>query len=86
MLSCTVYDNSTSSAADSTGWFREDDPPVGISSTMINNTRNGEVVTSVLTIDNVSFNDNGTEYFCFPSHGIDSYIGAILVAGTYVRM
>ena len=82
MLSCTVYDNSTNNGADSTGWFREDNPPVLISSNMINNTRNGDVVTSVLTIDNVSLNDNGAEYFCFPAFGIRSYIGAILIAGT----
>ena len=50
---------------------------------MINNTRNGDVVTSILTIDNVTLNDNGTEYLCFPSRGIESYIGATLVAGTY---
>ena len=87
MLSCTVYDNSTNNAADSTGWLREDkdNPSVGIPSTMINNTRNGDVVTSVLTIGNVSLNDNGTEYLCFPSRGIESYIGTILVAGTHVH-
>ena len=85
LLSCTVYDNSTSNAADNTGWvkFRGDDPPVLISSNMINNTRNGDVVTSVLTIDNVSLSDNGTEYFCSPTFGIRSYNGAVLVAGTH---
>ena len=51
-------------------------------SSNINNTRNGDVVTSVLTIDNVSLNDNGTEYFCLPTFPIRSYIGAILIAGT----
>ena len=83
MLSCTVYDNSTNNAADSTGWFRGDNSPVLISSDMINNTRNGDVVTSILTIDNVSLSDNGTEYFCSPSFGIRSYIGTVLVAGTH---
>ena len=83
-LSCTVYDNSTINAADNTGWFRSrgDNPPLPILD-MINNTRNGDVVTSVLTIDNVSLSDNGTEYFCSPSFGIRSYIGAVLVAGTH---
>ena len=85
MLSCTVYDNTTNNAADNTDWFKVDEPPVGIPSTMINNTRNGDVVTSVLTIDNVSLNDNGTEYFCLPSFGmIVSYNGATLIAGTYI--
>ena len=87
MLSCTVYDNTTNNAADNTGWFRYsgDNPPVGIPSTMINNTRNGDVVTSVLTIGNVSLSDNGTEYFCQPTFGIISYMGTVLVAGTYVH-
>ena len=56
------------------------------SSNMINNTRNGDVVTSILTIDNVSLSDNGTEYFCFPSSRIESYIGTVLVAGTYMNI
>ena len=85
LLSCTVYDNSTSNAANNTGWFRVDNPPVQVPSN-INNTRNGDVVTSVLTIDNVSLSDNGTEYFCVPSFGIGSYIGAVLVAGMYMNM
>ena len=82
MLSCTVYDNTTSNAADNTNWFKVDDLPVGIPSNMINNTRNGDVVTSVLTIDNVSLNDNGTEYFCSPLFAIRSYTGTLLIAGT----
>ena len=86
MLSCTVYDNSTSNAADSTGWFRMDNPPVGIPFNMINNTRNSDVVTSVLTIDNVSLSDNGTEYLCLPAILIVSYIGAVLVAGMYMNI
>ena len=86
MLSCTVYDNSTNDAANNIAWFRVDNPPVGIPSTMINNTRNGDVVTSVLTIDNVSLSDNGTEYFCLPVIFITSYIGTVLVAGIYMNI
>ena len=87
MLSCTVYDNTTNNAADNTVWFRSrsDNPPVLIPSNMINNTRNGDVVTSVLTIDNVSLSDNGTEYFCSPSFGIRSYLGTVLVAGIHIH-
>ena len=85
LLSCTVYDNTTSNGANSTVWFRVDNPPVLISSN-INNTRNGDIVTSILIIDNVSLNDNGTEYFCVPTFGIRSYVGTILIAGTYVCM
>ena len=80
MLSCVVFDNSTSSAANSTGWFRDVNPnPVAVPSNMISNTRNGDVVTSVLTIEDVTLNDNGTEYFCSPSFGIRSYVGVISV-------
>ena len=79
MLSCVVFDNSTNDVADNTGWFRDDNPPVGVPSNMINNTRNGDVVISVLTIENVSLNDDGTGYFCFPSFAIRSYVGVISV-------
>ena len=48
---------------------------------MISNTRDGDVVTSVLTIESVSLNDNGNGYFCVPSFPIASYIGVISVAG-----
>ena len=80
MLSCVVFDNSTNNAADTTRWFRDVNPnPVAVLSNMINNTRNGDVVTSVLTIVNVTLNDDGTEYFCFPLFGISSYVGVISV-------
>ena len=50
---------------------------------MISNTRDGDVVTSVLTIESVSLNDNGNGYFCLPSARIESYVGIISVAGEY---
>ena len=83
VLSCVVFDNSTNNAADNTVWFRNGNPPTAVSSSsMINNTRDGDVVTSVLIIESVSLNDNGTGYFCLPAFGIDnSYIGVISVAG-----
>ena len=80
VLSCVVFDNSTSSAANNISWFRDvNTNPVAVPSNMINNTRNGDVVTSVLTIENVALNDNGTGYFCSPSFGIRSYVGVISV-------
>ena len=81
MLSCVIFDNSTNNAADATGWFNNGNPPIAVSSNMINNTRDGDVVTSVLTIESVSLNDNGNGYFCVPSFPIESYIGVISVAG-----
>ena len=82
MLSCVVFNNDTNIAANTTGWFRIANPPVGISSN-INNTRNGDVVTSVLTVVNVSLNDDGTGYLCSPTFGIRSYVGVIsVITGT----
>ena len=50
---------------------------------MISNTRNGDdMMTSVVTIRNVSLNDNGTGYFCQASV-IFSNVGIISVAGNY---
>ena len=82
MLSCVVFDNSTINAANSTQWFFNGNPPTALSSTIIANTRDGDVVTSVLTIESVSLNDNGNGYFCLPAFGVgNSYIGVISVAG-----
>ena len=81
MLSCVVFDNSTN--ADTTGWFN-DNYGTAVPDNMISNTRDGDVVTSVLTIKSVSLNDNG--YFCFPSFGVNSYIGMISVAGNYEHL
>ena len=81
MLGCVVYGSSINNGADTTGWFTNDNSPAAVPSNMISNTRDGYVVTSVLTIENVSLNDNGTGYFCFPSFGITSNVGVISVAG-----
>ena len=81
VMSCVVYDNSTINAADTTGWFTVDNPPAAVSSNMISNTRDGDVVTSVLTIESVSLNDNGNGYLCVPSLRTVSNVGVISVAG-----
>ena len=87
LLNCVVFDNSTKSVANTTGWFINTNLPAAVSdSYMINNTRDGDVVTSVLTIENVSLNDNGTGYFCVTAYDIDSYIGVISVAGKHTYM
>ena len=70
-------------------WFTNGNPPVSVPVNMINNTRDGDVVTSILTIENVSLNDNGTGYFCFPTVGVMSNVGVISVAGeeyTYILL
>ena len=80
-MSCVVFDNSTNNAADTTSWFTGNPPAAVSSSNMINNTRDGDVVTSVLTIESVSLNDNGNGYLCAPLLYIGSSVGVISVAG-----
>ena len=60
-MSCVIFDNSTSNAANTTAWFTDDNPPAAVPDNMISNTRDGDVVTSVLTIESVSL--NVTEYW-----------------------
>ena len=87
VLNCTVFDNSTNNAADLTGWFNNSVPPIAVQTSMISNTRNGDdMVTSVVTIRNVSLNDNGTGLVCVPSFGVLSYAGIISVAGNYEHL
>ena len=86
VLSCVVFDISANYAADTTGWFTDDNPPALVPSNMINNTRDGVVVTSVLIIESVSLNDNGNGYFCSPVFGIASSVGVISVAGEYEHL
>ena len=81
VLSCVIFDNSTNNAADTTHWFTDDNPPVRVPDNMISNARDGDVVTSVLTIESVSLNDDGDGYFCSPSFPIVSNVGVISVAG-----
>ena len=84
MLSCVIFDNTTNNVSDNTGWFYDEVIPVDAS--MISNSRDRDVVTSILTIESVSLNDNGDEYFCGPSRDIDSYVGVISVAGEYTHI
>ena len=87
VLNCIVFDNSTNNVADLTGWFNNSVPPIAVDASMISNTRNGDdMVTSVVTIRNVSLNDNGTRLFCVPSLGIVSYAAIISVAGNYEHL
>ena len=86
VLSCVIFDNTTNNAADTTIWFTDDNPPDRLPDNMRNNTRDGDVVTSVLTIESVSLNDNGNGYFCSPVFDIGSDVGVISVAGEYEHL
>ena len=86
VLSCVIFDNSTINAANTTGWFGDNSiesflilPSVNLKF-MISNTRDGDVVTSVLTIKNLLLNDS-IGYICYPTHRVESYVGVISVAG-----
>ena len=83
-MSCIIFDNSTNNVADTTGWFSDSNPPLRRSDNMISNTRDGDVVTSILTIESVSLNDSGNGYFCEPIRGSENFIGKILVIGQYM--
>lgn len=68
VLKCVIFDNSTEQYGDSTGWYRRGFPSYLLPDNLQNTTRDGNVVSSVLTIKNVSLNDSGNEYFCLILH------------------
>ena len=79
-MSCVVFDNTTTNVADNIVWYNAGSLGT-VPGSMITNTRDGDVVTSLLTIENVSLNDNGTGYLCGPLLFIISYVGVISVRG-----
>ena len=79
-MSCVVFDNTTTNVADNTVWYNAGSL-AAVPGTMITNTRDGDAVTSVLTIENISLNDNGTGYLCGPALFIKSYVGVISIRG-----
>ena len=83
VLSCVIFDNSTNKAADTTSWYTNGGTPATVPHAMVNNSRVDDVVTSLLTIENVSLNGNGAEYICIPALRIESYVGVLSVAGMY---
>ena len=79
-LRCVIFDNTTASVADNTGWINAD--TLGpVAGEMISNTRDGDVLTSELTLENVLLSDNGARYFCVPKFGLMSFVGMISVIG-----
>ena len=74
-LSCIIFDNSDNHIADSASWVNATSG-ARLSS---NNIRDDDMVTSILTIVNLSLSQNGTRYFCVPVHDVESFTGTILV-------
>ena len=77
-LNCTIFDNSTDGIANSTSWVNNATERTIAGSMMVKNSRDGDIVTSVLIIMDVS--DNST-YFCRPSHRTMSSVAVITVIG-----
>ena len=85
-LNCTIFDNSTDGIANSTSWVNNATERTIAGSMMVKNSRDGDIVTSVLIIMDVS--DNST-YFCRPSHRTMSSVAVITVIGkklTYTHL
>ena len=79
-LNCTIYDNSTRRVADGTLWYNNV-TNAALPGSMVNNSRDGDVVTSVLTIRKVSLNINNTKYLCEPRYKVTSSVAVIMVIG-----
>ena len=82
VLSCVIFDNSTDDDADGTVWIYASSLDI-VSNAMINNSRFHDVVTSTLTMETVSLDDNGIGCFCAPTFSVRSYTGVISVAGIH---
>ena len=48
---------------------------------MVNNSRHGDVVTSVLSFREVQLNINNTKYLCEPTFAVESFVAVIMVKG-----
>ena len=82
-MSCTIFDNSDGEVADNTVWFNLTTRARIQSNmdTVVNNSRNGDMVTSILNITDISVYLNNTEYICVPSLDIRSFPGALIIIG-----
>ena len=84
ILYCTIFDNSTGKIADDTVWFNVETGETISGSKVnirLNNSRDGDVVTSVLTLMKAQLNINNTTYLCGPTFTIESSVAVIIVIG-----
>ena len=85
-LNCTIFDNSTDGIANSTTWVNNATGRTITGSMVLKNSRDGDMVTSVLIIMDVSDNSS---YFCRPSRRTMSSVAVITVIGkklTYIHL
>ena len=80
MLTCIIFDNSTNRIADNAGWFNLSSK-AGISQDIVNNSRVGDMVTSILPVMNVSAGINNTKYICEAKFSVMSSVAIITVIG-----
>ena len=82
-LTCIIFDNSTERVANSTIWVNLTSRATVQSNmiTLISNHRHGDMVTSTLTIVDVSVYVNNTEYLCEPKFRIESSVAVIMIIG-----
>ena len=78
VLYCTIFDNSTDGIADDTVWFNAENDAT-ISGSKVNNSRDGDVVTSVLTLMKAPLYLNNTEYVCEPTFTVGSSSVAVVI-------
>ena len=84
-MNCTIFDNSTNGIANGTTWVNNVTRHTISDIMVIKNSRDGDMVTSVLIIMDVSDNSS---YFCRPSRRIMSSVAVITVIGkklTYIH-
>ena len=78
-LNCTIFDNSTTGVADNTIWFNVIN---GARIQLVgNNIRDGDIVTSILPILDISVYINNTKYLCQPRLGTKSSVAVITIIG-----
>ena len=78
-LNCTIFDNSTTGVADNTIWFNVTNK--ARIQLVDNNVRDGDIVTSILPIMDISVYINNTKYLCQPKLETASYVAVITVIG-----
>ena len=81
VLYCTIFDNSTDGIADGTVWYNVINDAIISESEDVKNSRDGDVVTSVLTLMKAPLDLNNTEYLCGPTFTIDSSVAVIIIIG-----
>ena len=79
-LNCTIFDNSTERIANNAFWSNLTSNG-NIPDDLFSNNRDGDYVTSLLTIIDVSLYENNTNYICRAGSEVQSSAAVIIVIG-----